>query len=331
MVCRCGCGNEYGFEPIGHWVCHRCGTMNDSGPLGGKRNGPMAPGQVDSMVAEGVEFAPHADGYVRADSDAWEAWYALGASYASRGNVFEAGLVWTRAARLCDDTGVLAGRCASLTADCVSRVTRAGGKCNTPYARGLELACLRRSPGISYCQTLYGRMLDTLGDMTPSAAFAVRNMASIVMLQSLSLRPDIRDHMDIMGRMVSDAVAGTGRRSMNPFRNTMARRSAGYAEQLVVPYRIAISKVRSAIDGVDDARLSELASIQPDDGTAGFADRLSQAVAKGADLVYLRSRRSSKEEVASEEADMNRLIDEYVGLFMSGDPAPVPANRAYQG
>ena len=50
MVCNCPCGNSYAFEPLGLWVCHRCGAMNDSGAPGSKHDGPPDPDRVDELV-----------------------------------------------------------------------------------------------------------------------------------------------------------------------------------------------------------------------------------------------------------------------------------------
>ena len=162
MGCKCPCGKEYGFDPIGYWVCPGCRTMNDSGPLGGRKDDVLDPDMVDGLVRDATEFSSHADASVRAHPDSWEAWYSLGATYASRGNVLQAGYIWTKASYLIgvpESLERFVNRCASTMADCIIRVSVTGGKCNIPYTYGLEYACVHRLDGkVSFCGSVYDRL-----------------------------------------------------------------------------------------------------------------------------------------------------------------------------
>lgn len=336
MVCRCRCGNEYGFDPIGHWVCHSCGVMNDAGPYGGERTDEvLEPDRADALVREGKEFAGRADAAVRRSPDSWEAWYALGATYASRGNVFEAGLVWTRAAAVApqEELPGLVGRCAELMSGCILMVTKAGGKCNVPYAFGLERLCLRRGIEASLCIPLYRSLSGTVASMVPRDAFAMRNLASLMLLQRIQLLPDMRDHVPLLRMVVDDAdsFVGAGPGTLNPLRRAVSRKSGEYTSMLVVPYRLALSAAESALSGIDGDEAGRLASVQPDDGTAGFTDLLSKAVKKGSEVAYLRASRAKGDEIRSAEEEMRGFIDGYVSAYMAGDPAPVHGNRVYTG
>lgn len=337
MGCKCQCGNEYGFEPIGHWVCHKCKTMNDSGSLGGTKSDVLEPDRVDELVREATEFATHADASVRAHPDAWEAWYALGATYAARGNVLQAGYIWTKAAYMVSDEGVLerfVNRCISTMADCIVRVTIAGGRCNVPYAYGLEYVCSHRLGGrVSFCEELYGRIAEGQSKAVPRDAFALRNMASLVMLQRIELLPDIRDHIPLMRRIVEDAdgYAASLPKTMNPLKKAIAKRSSEYTDELAAPYRLALVKAEEAVSSSDDDTLSKLAALQPDDGSAGFTDRLSKAVAKGAEISFKNASKSTRSEATELIQSMRDDVDAYVSMFMSGDATSIPESSVYKG
>lgn len=337
MGCKCPCGKEYGFDPIGYWVCPGCRTMNDSGPLGGRKDDVLDPDMVDGLVRDATEFSSHADASVRVHPDSWEAWYSLGATYASRGNVLQAGYIWTKASYLIGVSESLerfVNRCASTMADCIIRVSVTGGKCNIPYTYGLEYACVHRLDGkVSFCGSVYDRLTEGRSEAVPRDAFALRNLTSMVMLQRICLLPDIRDHIPLLRRIVDDARAygESLPKTINPLKRAIARRSAEYTDQLSEPYRLALSAAEAAVASSDGDRIAELARIQSDDGTAGFVQRLSDAVARGADLSYLRATKGSKEDISAAESAMRADVDAYVGMFMDGDATRIPENAVYRG
>ena len=326
MACTCGCGNSYDFRPIGHWICHRCHAINDAGPYGSqKRTGVMDPEEVDSMVLEGIEFAEHAEASVRVHPDSWQAWYSLGATYAARGNLMEAGLVWARAGALTDTDDVLRAlveRCSDRMAGCLSTVVKGGGKTNSPYMYGLEHACIHRlNDSISFCRRTYEGVCREMEGMPPREAFGLRNMASLILLQRAMILPDIRDHVSILKTVVDDAESfrSTAPGGFNPIKRMIARRSSEYTDQLSVPYRLALERVEEAVAGVDSAELDRLASLQRDDVTAAFSGMLSKAVNKGAEIAYMRATKADASEISAKTSEMEADIDAYVSMYMSGD------------
>ena len=238
----------------------------------------MDPDEVDGMVLEGIEFAEHAEASVRMHRDSWQAWYSLGATYAARGNLMEAGLVWARAGALTgsdDELRELVERCSDTMAGCLTTVVKGGGKTNSPYMYGLEHACIHRlDDGVSFCRRTYEGVC--------REAFGLRNMASLILLQRAMILPDIRDHVPILKTVVDDAESfrSTSPGGFNPIRRMISRKSSEYTDQLSVPYRLALRRVEEAVAGVDSAELDHLASLQRDDGTAMFSGMLSKAVNK---------------------------------------------------
>ncbi len=331
MVCNCPCGNSYAFEPLGLWVCHRCGAMNDSGAPGSKHDGPLDPDRVDELVWEGKEFAGRADASARAHPDSWVAWYSLGAAYGARGNVLEAGLMWTRACReVTDDMlGPFIDRCVAQMSECICRGVLAGDRCNIPYAKGLEMVCIRRLDGRSFCLEVYERVLGRVAGPMPHEAFSLLNIGSAVVMQGISLHPDIRDHRDILVRMVGLAERPLEARTVSPMRKAAIRKTSEYISNQMSACRMAIEAIGSAVDGRDD--IQGLAEAQPSDGTAGFAEMLSKAVSKGSEIAYMRATKASEEDIASAESEMRECIRGYVSMFTGGDPAPIPENRVYEG
>ncbi len=338
MGCKCQCGNEYGFDPIGFWVCHACHSMNDSGPVGkGGMQDVPEPERVDELTVGGEEFAARADASVRTHPDSWKAWYALGATYASRGNVFEAGLVWAKAASLIDDSETLRqliGRCSASMSGCIVRVFQASGKCNSPYAIGLEYVCVNRLDGsTSFCEGLYDGLMQGSEKLVPSDAFAIVNLSALVMLQRMAVVSDIREHTAIMRRIASGAETFPGCRgkTLNPVKRMVSKKSAQYTDLLAEPFRVALCRVEEAIGRRTDAELDELASKQPCDGTAGFTDRLSKAVMKGTEVAYMRATRAPRGDIEAAEAEMSSLIDEYVSMYFAGDQTRLMDEAVYTG
>ena len=308
MACTCGCGNSYDFRPIGHWICHRCHAINDAGPYGSqKRTGVMDPEEVDSMVLEGIEFAEHAEASVRVHPDSWQAWYSLGATYAARGNLMEAGLVWARAGALTDSDNVLRAlveRCSDRMAGCLSTVVKGGGKTNSPYMYGLEHACIHRlNDDVSFCRRTYEGVCREIEGMPPREAFGLRNMASLILLQRAMVLPDIRDHVPILKTVVDDAESfrSTSPSGFNPIRRMIARRSSEYTDQLSVPYRLALSGM------------------------------LSKAVNKGAEIAYLRATKADASEISAKTSEMEADIGAYVSMYMSGDASTDSDDPVYTG
>lgn len=335
MGCECPCGNGYGFRPLGFWVCHRCGSVNDSGPVGsGKRRDVMDPDRVDELVRNGTEFAGHADASVRDHPGSWEAWYSLAATYAARGNILEASLILIRVAELQtspEDLRAVLDRGASLLSNAIVGTTVGGGRCNNPSLYGLErIAMEGLGEDESFCWRLYGRLIDSLDGLGPREAFVIRNLACIAMTQRMAMVPDIRDHAVVLRRLLEDSASGkTGKRSINPLKMALAKKSAEYSQFLSEPYAEALRRVEDAIGSTDSsARLDELASVQPRDGSAGFVKMLSDGLGKGVDVAYLRATKSDASEVDAVRREMNSLLDSYVSMFMSGDTTPSPEGRA---
>lgn len=334
MGCECPCGNEYGFRPLGFWICHRCGSLNDSGPVGsGKRSDVMDPDRVDGLVRDGTEFAGHADASVRAHPDSWEAWYSLGATYAARGNLTEAGLMFTKAAGMqgsSDRMSAVMSRCASLMATAAVGATVGGGRCNMPFVYGLEYVSIHRTGGgESFCWQLHDRMVEALEGLGPRESFVIRNMASVVMTQRMRLIPDIREHASVIRRILGemDTFCQGKPGGVNPMKRALARKAMEYTSYLSEPYRTALGRIEAATDSSDDGRLDELASAQPDDGSAGFVSVLCDALSKGADLAYLRASKADQAEIDAMRRDMEADLDRYVSMFMSGDAAESPEHR----
>ena len=186
---------------------------------------------------------------------------------------------------------------------------------------------------MSFCGSVYDRLTEGRSEAVPRDAFALRNLTSMVMLQRICLLPDIRDHIPLLRRIVDDARAygESLPKTINPLKRAIARRSAEYTDQLSEPYRLALSAAEAAVASSDGDRITELARIQSDDGTAGFVQRLSGAVARGADLSYLRATKGSKEDISAAESAMRADVDEYVGMFMDGDATRIPENAVYRG
>lgn len=312
--------------------------MHDAGPLGrSRKTDPIEPDRADAMVREGVEFAGRADAALRANIDSWQAWYALGATYASRGNFIEAGLIWTKAATMVgtdDELTSLMSRAAECLAGCVIATGMAGAKSNFPYAYGLEYICIHRlGDGVSFCRATYDRICEGIDSMHPRGAFGVRNMASLFMLERIELLPDMRDHVSILRMIVddSDSFIGSRSNSLNPFRRAVKRKSGEFAGYLSEPYRIALEKAEKALSGLSPQEADRLSSIQPDDGSAGFTHWLSKAVSTGSDVAYLKATKAQEAEVIAREAEMNGYIDKYTSLYLAGDPAPVEGASVYRG
>ena len=337
MGCRCDCGNEYGFDPLGLWVCQKCLKMNDSGPLGGKKDDVLDPDRVDGLLRDATEFAPHADASVRAHPDSWQAWYSLGATYAARGNLMEAGLVWARAGALTDSDDVLRAlveRCSDRMAGCLSTVVKGGGKTNSPYMYGLEHACIHRlNDSISFCRRTYEGVCREMEGMPPREAFGLRNMASLILLQRAMILPDIRDHVPVLKTVVDDAESfrSTSSGGFNPIKRMISRKSSEYTDQLSVPYRLALRRVEEAVAGVDSAELDHLASLQRDDGTAMFSGMLSKAVNKGAEIAYMCATKADASEISARTSEMEADIDAYVSMYMSGDASTDSDDPVYTG
>ncbi len=338
MACTCGCGNSYDFRPIGHWICHRCHAINDAGPYGSqRRSSVMDPDEVDRMVVEGIEFAEHADASVRAHPDSWQAWYSLGATYAARGNLMEAGLVWTKAGTLVGTDDVLeklVERCSERMSGCLSTVVKSGGKTNQPYMYGLEHMALSRLGGrVSFCRRTYDGVCREITGMPPREAFGLRNMASLILLQRTMVLPDIREHVPLLRTVVEDADAfrEASKKGSNPIKRMISRKSSEYTDHLSEPYRLALDEVERAISGVGSEELDRLASLQRDDGTAAFVGRLSAAVKAGAEVAYLRATKAGQSEISEKESEMRADIDAYVSMYMSGDASVVNDPPIYIG
>ena len=153
------------------------------------------------------------------------------------------------------------------------------------------------------------------------------------MLQRIELLPDIRDHMPLMRRIVEDAdgYAASLPKTMNPLKKAIAKRSSEYTDELAAPYRLALAKAEEAVSSSDDDTLSKLAALQPDDGSAGFTDRLSKAVAKGAEISFKNASKSTRSEATALIQSMRDDVDAYVSMFMSGDATSIPENSVYKG
>ena len=338
MVCTCGCGNRYDFRPIGYWICHRCHAINDAGPYGSqRRTSVMDPDEVDGMVLEGIEFAEHAEASVRVHPDSWQAWYSLGATYAARGNLMEAGLAWARAGALTDSDDVLrtlVERCSDTMAGCLTTVVKGGGKTNSPYMYGLEHACIHRlDDGVSFCRRTYEGVCRGIDGMPPREAFGLRNMASLILLQRVMVLPDIRDHIPVLRTVVDDAESFCNVPSggFNPIRRLISRKSSEYTDQLSVPYRLALGRLEGALSGADSAELDRLASLQRDDGTAAFSGKLSEAVNKGAEVAYMRATKADASEIFARTSEMEADIEAYVSMYMSGDQSTDGDGPIYTG
>ena len=337
MPCKCSCGTEYNFQPLGHWICHMCGKLNDSGPVGHvTKDAVLPPDAVDALVEDGKEFAGRVDTSLRAHPDSWEAWYSLGGTYISRGNLLQAGLAWTKASALLPDDGLEAfiRRASALTAKAVLNLYKAGAKCNVPYCYGLEHACIHRlGDGVSYCSEVYQAMYRRLWELNPGDAFQAGNTAMLILMERASLVPDIREHVAMMERLVDDTESfwESRPRTLNPLKKAVAKKSEQYAELMAEPYRMACKVAWDRISGLSDGQLDELASKQPDDGTAGFTASLMDAIGAGGQLAYLKVTGGPAEEQDALEGRMVQGIDRYTKLFLAGDPAPVPENRIYMG
>ena len=331
MRCECPCGNGYEFDPLGFWICHKCGSVNDSGSLGGKRGDAFAPDRVDEFVDGERDFSARADAAVRANPDSWEAWYSLGAAYGARGNVLEAGLIWTKAVALApeDEKDGLLERCAARMAENIFRGVVTGDRCNTPYVRGLEILSKGRLDR-SFCLMVYERMLGLAARFMPREAYSLANLGLSVMMQGISVHPDIRDHRRMLEEMTLIAERPVSTKSINPLRKAADKRISGYMGGQADAFRMAANAIASALESYS-GDVSELAAIQPSDGSAGFADVLSKAMFKGSEAAFLKASKASDAEIAAVESETRDLVGRYVSMFMDGDASAVPENRAYTG
>ena len=344
MACTCGCGNSYDFRPIGHWICHRCHAINDAGPYGSqKRTGVMDPEEVDSMVLEGIEFAEHAEASVRVHPDSWQAWYSLGATYAARGNLMEAGLVWARAGALTDSDDVLRAlveRCSDRMAGCLSTVVKGGGKTNSPYMYGLEHACIHRlNDSISFCRRTYEGVCREMEGMPPREAFGLRNMASLILLQRAMILPDIRDHVPVLKTVVDDAESfrSTSSGGFNPIKRMISRKSSEYDLQEVVRVHgpVVCAVPSRPGEGRGGGRRSRFRGARPSCVPAE-GRRYGRVLG---DVVESREqgRRdrlhacADASEISAKTSEMEADIDAYVSMYMSGDALTDSDDPVYTG
>lgn len=338
MGCSCPCGNEYGFDPIGFWICHKCGEMHDAGPLGRSRKTDVIdPDHVDEMVRQGVEFAGHADSALRAHIGSVDAWYALGATYAARGNFIESGLIWTKAAAMVesdDELAAFVSRAAECLAGCVVATSMVGSKSNVPYAYGLEYMCIHRLGNrVSFCRMAYDRICADISKVPPRGALMVRNMASLFMLERIELLPDMREHIPILKLIVSDSdsFSSSYHSTLNPIKRMVSKKTGEFTEYLSEPYRMALARAEGAVQGMDVSEADRLASLQPNDGSAGFTDHLTKAVSKGSEVAYMKATKAQESEISAMEREIDDDIDAYISLYLAGNPANISGASVYRG
>lgn len=338
MVCICTCGREYGFEPIGYWFCHGCWRLNDSGPVG--FSGPVKtvePEEAERLMWEDPELGARADSLIRGNPDSWKAWYTLGAAYAAREEMIQAGSCWTRAAYRIRDSAVeltFLHRTIMTFVRTIMRIVTGGGVCMTPYTAGMKYICVSGLlPGdFAYCEALADSLYDESEPLDTVHRFRIVNLCSQIRASALRVRTDLRQHRDIMNRIVRDVdrFCLRGRTSISPLMRKVERDSVLITLWLTMPYRVARDRVSHVISETTDSEIDRLSSLQPNDGTAAFAGYMSRAIRDGYDLAFLRvDQRKDDVHVFELEDRVFREISDYIDSYIAGDTSKVPENRVY--
>lgn len=338
MVCICTCGQKYGFEPMGHWFCHRCWRLNDSGPVG--FDGPVEtvePEEAERLMWEDPSLGALADALVRSNPDSWKAWYTLGAAYAAHGEMIQAGSCWTRAAYRIGDSAVLLTflhRTIMTFVRTIMRIVTGGGVCMTPYTAGMEYICISGDipKDFEYCASFADTLYEESEPLDIVHRFRIVNLCSQIRASALRVRTDLRDHRRIMDRIVTDVdrFCLGDRKSISPLMRREERDSVLITLWLTMPYRVARDRVSTVISETTDSEIERLSSLQPRDGTAKFASYMSRAIRDGYDLAFLRvDQRKDDVHVFELEDRVFREISDYIDAYIAGDTSPVPENRVY--
>lgn len=337
MVCTCSCGKEYGFEPLGYWFCHRCWSLNDSGRISAVASeSVIEPDVAEEMLRSETDFHIEADSSLRANPGSWKAWYASGLAYASRGNLTQTCTFWTLAMMNIADDGEaeeFVTRTQSVLVEVMVGHRIAGRKFMLPYPSSMEYHCMKRFPDRKgYCDILADSLFEASSSLSRETRFSLVNTCSLIRLSSLKVHPDLKYHHDCFSRIIRDVDSFCFPKEgfVGPIGNVVFRHTKQLTLWLSMPYRVALNDTERVISDTTPDEICRLASLQPDDGSAGFVNHLMNAVIASADLAQMRSQRRRDEAKVSELED--RVFDEirlYLDEYISGDPSPVPENRVY--
>ncbi len=116
--------------------------------------------------------------------------------------------------------------------DCVVRDIKTDGKCNVPYVQGLD--ALYRNHGCSFVfgETVHFSISGTVRNTMPKEAFEIVNMASLVMIQFISITIDIIDHNPMFRRVMEDVemFEFIEVRSVNILKKTAVRKASKFTK-----------------------------------------------------------------------------------------------------
>lgn len=162
--------------------------------------------------------------------------------------------------------------------------------------------------------------------------FTLVNLSSLIRFESMKVNTDLRFHLDCCRRIVDVADDFCRRTQSSPrhLEYLSAKQSRQLTLWLTMPYRVVMNDAGRVISQTSGTEISRLASVQPDDGSAGFIDHLMRAVRLGGELAMMRYGGRRNEERINELEDV--VFDEirlYLDLYIAGDPTTVPENRVY--
>ena len=337
MVCTCSCGKEYGFEPIGYWFCPKCWSLNDSGRISSVvPEDVMEPDEAERMLRSNTDFKAEADSSVRANIHSWKAWYAYGLAYAAYTNLPQASICWTVAITLTDtdeETRSLADRTARMFVEMMTIFRVGGVRFPLPYLSSIEYHVHHRIPEYgSYSDRLADSLLQASENLDMDWRFTLVNLSSLIRFESMKVNTDLRFHLDCCRRIVDVADDFCRRTQSSPrhLEYLSAKQSRQLTLWLTMPYRVVMNDAGRVISQTSGTEISRLASVQPDDGSAGFIDHLMRAVRLGGELAMMRYGGRRNEERINELEDI--VFDEirlYLDQYIAGDPTTVPENRVY--
>lgn len=323
---------------MGYWFCHRCWRLNDSGPVGHSESVEVVePDETERLMWEDPELGAKADSLIRENPDSWKAWYTLGAVYAAHGEMIQAGSCWTRAAYRIRDPAVeltFLHRTIMTFVHTIMRIVTSGGVCMTPYTAGMEYICVSGTlqTDFAYCETLADSLYDESEPLDTVHRFRIVNLCSQIRASALRVRTDIRQHKEIMDKIVGDVdrFCLRGHITISPLMRKNEKDSVLITLWLTMPYRVARDRVSRVVSETSNSEIERLSSIQPNDGTAGFAGHMSRAIRIGYDLAFLRVDHGKDNMHVFELEDMVfKEIGDYIDCYIAGDTSIVPENKVY--
>lgn len=296
----------------------------------------IEPDEAERMLRSNTDFKAEADSSVRANIHSWKAWYAYGLAYAAYTNLPQASICWTVAITLTDtdeEIRSLADRTARMFVEMMTIFRVGGVRFPLPYLSSIEYHVHRRIPEYgSYSDRLADTLLQASENLDMDWRFTLVNLSSLIRFESMKVNTDLRFHLDCCRRIV-DVADDFCRRTQSSSRHLeylSAKQSRQLTLWLTMPYRVVMNDADRVISQTSGTEISRLASVQPDDGSAGFIDHLMRAVRLGGELAMMRYGGRRNEERINELEDV--VFDEirlYLDQYIAGDPTTVPENRVY--